>query len=388
MRHQNPFAIQSAILRGCRWGLLALAGYIALAAAMGCGTPASDLELPVDTDACTDPAVWYADGDGDGHGDFDATAEACEQPEGYVAFPSDCDDGDAMVNPDELEACGDGVDNNCDGATDDTGEGAGTWVFDGDGDGYGDGDRVEACDAPVAYVAAGGDCDDDDHLVHPDATEICDGVDNDCDGGVDEDLIGTTAQCAADVCADVGDGVQWLGGAQPYQATCDDGWMLVDLAFAAPRTTFEGYYDDGYATTQFNASANVSGIVLESAYYPTAGSVPVAVRAVVELPLDFTETRGSVSVDGGGYAYDNESGAQWGVTDARWTNGAGKADGHLLVGAASHTLKNSAQWGAGYRSKSWSWGTTQCANANTLQIEHSDEAGRGVVVTDLEIWVR
>ena len=42
------------------------------------------------------------------------------------------------------------------------------------------------CTQPAGYVATGTDCDDVDGSVHPDADEVCDGVDNDCDTCVDE----------------------------------------------------------------------------------------------------------------------------------------------------------------------------------------------------------
>ncbi len=69
----------------------------------------------------------------------------------------------------------------------DTADCAQLWYGDGDGDGYGDDDELTAsCQEPSGYVATGGDCDDQDSEVHPDAEELCDGLDNDCDGQIDE----------------------------------------------------------------------------------------------------------------------------------------------------------------------------------------------------------
>src|SRR4051812_36005126 len=69
----------------------------------------------------------------------------------------------------------------------DTGAAA-TWYRDGDGDGYGDPAVPEAgCNPPTGYVSDTTDCDDADATVSPDAIESCDGVDEDCDGLVDEE---------------------------------------------------------------------------------------------------------------------------------------------------------------------------------------------------------
>jgi len=61
-----------------------------------------------------------------------------------------------------------------------------TWFVDADGDGFG-GLPIEDCDAPVGAVEFGGDCDDTDPDVHPDAMELCDGIDRDCDGAISEE---------------------------------------------------------------------------------------------------------------------------------------------------------------------------------------------------------
>jgi len=63
------------------------------------------------------------------------------------------------------------------------------YYADADGDGFGDpGNVVYACNPPQGYVDNGDDCNDADMSVHPGALEICDGLDNDCDGApVDEE---------------------------------------------------------------------------------------------------------------------------------------------------------------------------------------------------------
>ncbi len=94
----------------------------------------------------------------------------------------DCDDGDPEVNPGATETC-DGRDDDCDGLTDE--DLLLVYYADSDGDGYGDPSRTaSACDAPPGYVSNGGDCDDTDPAVYG-GVELCDGVDNDCDGSVD-----------------------------------------------------------------------------------------------------------------------------------------------------------------------------------------------------------
>ena len=127
--------------------------------------------------------------DGAGHdsggGEGDGGAAVVDADGDGTEADRDCDDSDPAVHPDADEVC-DGVDNDCDGEVDEGATDAVAYHRDADGDGFGDpGDAVEACDAPEGYLTDDSDCDDADGAVHPDATEVCDGLDNDCDGGVD-----------------------------------------------------------------------------------------------------------------------------------------------------------------------------------------------------------
>lgn len=81
----------------------------------------------------------------------------------------------------------DGVDNDCDGEMDEDAP-VSLWYADQDGDGFGGAeDSVSACEPPEGYKDASDDCDDDDSTISPDASEVCGGQDEDCDGLTDDD---------------------------------------------------------------------------------------------------------------------------------------------------------------------------------------------------------
>ena len=140
----------------------------------------------VDEDSAIDADTWYRDADHDGYGDPDTSTAACDEPEGYVDDDTDCDDTDVLSYPGALEYCDD-EDNDCDGDVDEE-ENDITWYLDDDGDGYGDASTtLVQCEQPSGYVGTGDDCDDTDADINPDAEEVCDGIDNDCDGDTDAD---------------------------------------------------------------------------------------------------------------------------------------------------------------------------------------------------------
>ncbi len=152
----------------------------------------NDCDGFADEEDAVDILTWYEDLDEDGFGKSDVVLLDCDQPKDFVLLDNDCDDSNPAINPLAAEVCDD-VDNDCDGLTDDEDPGLGTasasaWFPDDDGDGFGDySEYTLACDAPLGWVAEGGDCDDDNAGINPDALEFCDGRDNNCMDGVDED---------------------------------------------------------------------------------------------------------------------------------------------------------------------------------------------------------
>lgn len=135
----------------------------------------------------TGDTPFYADVDGDGFGNVNAVVYDCSPPDGYVSNKDDCNDGNAAVHPGADEVCN-GIDDNCNNEVD---EGYTLYTFfaDADGDTYGNHSvYIVSCYnvAPDGYVTDDSDCDDENAAVNPGATEIQNGIDDDCDGAVDE----------------------------------------------------------------------------------------------------------------------------------------------------------------------------------------------------------
>ncbi|MCH1473826.1 MAG: putative metal-binding motif-containing protein, partial [Bacteroidia bacterium] len=109
--------------------------------------------------------------------------------DGFSESQGDCDDTNESINPEALEIC-DGIDNDCDGLID---EGVLIIFYqDSDSDGFGNPDIfIESCSLPNGYSSNNLDCDDQNPQVNPQVTEIQDGIDNDCDGIIDEAVLAT-----------------------------------------------------------------------------------------------------------------------------------------------------------------------------------------------------
>lgn len=189
-------------------------------ACIGQVLPAAELcdDLDNDCDGAPDEGLtfnaYYPDSDGDSFGSATATAvEACAQPAEHVANRLDCDDTLDTIRPGAAEIPGDEIDQNCDG---------GEFCFeDADQDGYRSPSGAiiisanTSCNDPGEAPASDGeaDCNDREATAFPGNSEVCDDLDNDCNGAVDEGAgcypVGhpcdgpadcATALCEADIC--------------------------------------------------------------------------------------------------------------------------------------------------------------------------------------------
>ena len=140
----------------------------------------------------------YLDHDGDGFGrDFDRT-RVCDVAPPYVLKGGDCDDNNKDVYPGHAELCN-FHDDNCNGMINE-GLPLVTVYRDDDGDGHGarfTTDTMMRCGPVPGYGAKDDDCNDKNRVIYPGAMELCDNLDNDCNGRVDD---GARASCGVGWC--------------------------------------------------------------------------------------------------------------------------------------------------------------------------------------------
>ncbi|MBI4698695.1 MAG: putative metal-binding motif-containing protein [Nitrospirae bacterium] len=130
---------------------------------------------------------------------------------------NDCDGKADFADPNCAQTCVpstevcDGVDNDCDGQID---EGVKkTYYRDADADGYGSASvTTQACTQPAGYVTKNTDCNDSNASIHPGVDdEICNGIDENCNGKADEGYESKTTTCGLGICSATGQSVCQAG---------------------------------------------------------------------------------------------------------------------------------------------------------------------------------
>ncbi len=151
-----------------------------------------------------DRVTCFVDGDGDGYGGATTATDVdgdCTDDPGQASTSTDCNDGNGAINPGATEIVGDGIDQDCNGSD------SVTCYVDGDGDTFGSSSTLTATDGDCTDPGESnstGDCNDANTAVFPGAPETCDGIDQDCDGDLVETFTDTDGDLDPD-CNDTND---------------------------------------------------------------------------------------------------------------------------------------------------------------------------------------
>ncbi len=214
---RNPYG-QCPGMTTCRNGQEECAGTPAMQEV--CNQVDDDCDGLTDEEGAIGCAVFYRDEDGDTYGTAADSRCLCAKATPYTATRGgDCDDSKPQVNPGATETCN-GADDDCDAQTDEEDASGCAWfIKDGDQDGWGAGfgvDRKCLCAAAGLYTASKpGDCEDLKPAVHPGAGEVCNGLDDDCDGATDPQDTPGCVSYFVDV-----DGDQYGDPAKPSRCLC------------------------------------------------------------------------------------------------------------------------------------------------------------------------
>ncbi|MBP8915223.1 MAG: FG-GAP repeat protein, partial [Chitinophagales bacterium] len=210
--------------------------------------------------------TYFADYDSDGFGNALLYTTGCfDVPFGYNVDNTDCDDDVPEKNPTTI------------------------WYYDFDGDGYyaGTGSPINQCDTPatpnysIGIIA--GDCDDLNSLVHPDFIEQPDGIDNNCDGNIDEEI-------------------EWIYGGVIQS---DQSNSLFGMAVGSGDLNGDGYSDLIAAKKKYSNGETSEGALY--VYNGSSSGLIMIPSAILEINQASAELGGAINANGdfNGDGYDD-----------------------------------------------------------------------------------
>jgi hypothetical protein len=240
---------------------------------------------------------FYSDADGDGFGNLNNLMTTCIQPMGYVSNSTDCNDNVFSINTGASEICNN-ADENCNGQID---EGLlfSNYYYDFDQDGFGTTDFIEfACAAPAGYADNSLDCNDVNFSVNAAAAEICNDIDDDCNGEIDNGLTFATyyADADGDTYGDINNSESLCsnpGGLFVTNDTdCDDNNALANPA--ATEVWENGIDDDCNPNTSDVSVGELYAFAFNLFPNPTAERITISRSSSEATTLEIVNTLGAL----------------------------------------------------------------------------------------------
>jgi subtilisin-like proprotein convertase family protein len=218
--------------------------------------------------------VVRSDMDTDGDGTLDSQDGCPNDPNKIAAGACGCGVADTDSDNDGTADCVDGCPSNA-ALTAPV-----TYYLDADGDGFGGATATTECSTtpPAGYVATSTDCNDASASIRPGAIELCDGVDQDCDGTADEGFPDSDGDGIKD-CVDTAITYSMSGGSIPDATNATPPVVTpLDRTFTVPAATVTAGIQD-LSVTVTGLTHTWCGDVSISVITPGGITVPLVARA-------------------------------------------------------------------------------------------------------------